>query len=144
MKETVSNPGINFTEINVDLADKKDKRLLVLFLCAFLALLVHLLPSLPVIKSDSAELSNISSLQTDYSGGIPSPRLIFITGYPMPINTADIETLTMLPGIGFNLAERITKYRDLNGKITSLHMLQRIDGLGSKKIRRLKNYISFE
>ena len=41
------------------------------------------------------------------------------------LNTADIDTLVLLPGIGPNLAERIINYRTLHGPLGSVEQLRR-------------------
>ena len=59
------------------------------------------------------------------------------TGYRIPVNHADADTLTLLPGIGPNLAVRIVTHRARHGPFTSLDQLPNVSGIGVKTQRRL-------
>ena len=59
-------------------------------------------------------------------------------------NKASLEELIRLPGIGPALAENIIKYRNSNGSFKSLEELQKVKGIGSKKLERLKDYLSLD
>jgi competence protein ComEA len=48
------------------------------------------------------------------------------------INHADIETLSLLKGIGVKKAEAIIKYRDENGKFMSVEDLLNVSGIGEQ------------
>lgn len=50
------------------------------------------------------------------------------------INTADAETLQLLPGIGEVLAQRIVAYRTEHGPFSSIRDLEQVDGIGSGKL----------
>lgn len=58
------------------------------------------------------------------------------------VNSADAEMLTQIPGIGPKTAEEIVKYRESNGKITSLDQLLNVKGIGEKKLAKLKKYLT--
>ncbi|MCG2711262.1 MAG: helix-hairpin-helix domain-containing protein [Candidatus Omnitrophica bacterium] len=60
------------------------------------------------------------------------------------INTADIETLSLLPGIGRVKAGRIIEYRQVHGKFKHLSELVNIKGIGPKTFEKLKDYISLK
>ena len=57
------------------------------------------------------------------------------------INTADISTLTMLPGIGETLAKRIIAYRDEHGPYTDVEQLLNVAGIGETKLENIIDYI---
>ena len=57
------------------------------------------------------------------------------------INTASVEQLTSLPGIGPGLAERIVQYRTENGYFIRLEDLLNIDGIGKTKLENIKEFI---
>ena len=60
-------------------------------------------------------------------------------GIPIEINSASVEDLTAIPGIGTELAARIISYRNSHGNIDSMDELDNIDGIGKKKLANIKN-----
>lgn len=58
------------------------------------------------------------------------------------INTAGREDLKNLYGIGDVLAERITIYREENGKFKSIYELLNIKGMGKSIFNKIKDYIT--
>jgi competence protein ComEA len=48
------------------------------------------------------------------------------------INHADVETLSLLKGVGLKKAEAIVKYRSETGKFSSLEDLLNVKGIGKK------------
>jgi competence protein ComEA len=64
--------------------------------------------------------------------------------FPININTATAEELEALPGIGIELARRITEYRTLNGPFAEPADIQNVDGIGSGKFEAIKDLISVD
>ena len=60
---------------------------------------------------------------------------------PLDINTATIEQLCKLPGIGESLAERIIDYRQKNGPFQNVNDLLNVPGIGEAKLNGIKNLI---
>lgn len=60
------------------------------------------------------------------------------------INTADVETLQTLPGIGGVLAERIIEYRTVSGGFADIEQLMEVSGIGEQKFAELRDYITVE
>ena len=58
------------------------------------------------------------------------------------INTATLEQLTTIPGIGDAKATSIIKYREANGNFKSIEDIQNVDGIGSKLYEEIKTYIT--
>ncbi len=54
------------------------------------------------------------------------------------INSADVETLSQLPGIGQKTAEKIVSHRKANGNFTSPEELMNVKGIGQKKFDKMK------
>lgn len=57
------------------------------------------------------------------------------------INTADIELLMKLPGVGIKTAERIVQLRNQRSGFTTIEEMLDVKGIGEVKFSRIKNYI---
>lgn len=57
------------------------------------------------------------------------------------INTATVQELTVLDGIGEVLAQRIVEYRDTNGPFKDISDLLNIKGIGQAKLNGIKDQI---
>ncbi|MCM1990747.1 helix-hairpin-helix domain-containing protein [Oceanirhabdus seepicola] len=57
------------------------------------------------------------------------------------INTASIERLQLIPGIGEVKAVSIVEYREKNGGFKSVEELKNISGIGEKTFEKLRDYI---
>jgi comEA protein len=60
------------------------------------------------------------------------------------LNTATLEELESLPGIGKELGKRILDYREKQGRFYAVDELQKIKGIGFKTFEKLKNRVSIE
>ena len=63
---------------------------------------------------------------------------------PVNLNTATLEELDALPGIGETLAQRILDYREANGGFQNLEELMEVDGIGQSTFEELKGKITLE
>lgn len=57
------------------------------------------------------------------------------------LNTASLEQLVTLPGIGKKKAAAIIEYRTQNGKFKTVEELTNVKGVGSKMIEKLKGQL---
>lgn len=60
----------------------------------------------------------------------------------LDINSATIEELTDLPGIGESLAQRIVDYREQNGPFQAVEELLNVSGIGEAKLNRIIDYVT--
>ena len=58
------------------------------------------------------------------------------------INTASVQELKGLPGIGQTKAEAIVQYREANGPFKSPDDLTKVKGIGSKMLDKIKDEIT--
>jgi competence protein ComEA len=61
---------------------------------------------------------------------------------PVNLNTATLDQLDTLPGVGPVLAQRILDFRTQNGPFTTVDQLQEVPGVGPKKFDSLKPHVS--
>lgn len=59
----------------------------------------------------------------------------------LDLNTATLQQLTLLPGIGETLAQRILDYRTEHNGFTSVEELKQVSGIGDKKFAEILPYI---
>lgn len=60
------------------------------------------------------------------------------TAGPVSLNSATVEQLDALPGIGPALAQQIVVYREANGPFTSVDQLNDVPGIGPSKFAQLR------
>ncbi|MCF8025123.1 MAG: helix-hairpin-helix domain-containing protein [Desulfobacteraceae bacterium] len=60
------------------------------------------------------------------------------------VNTASVEKLSELKGIGPVIAKRIVDYRQENGSFSEMGQLRKVKGIGAKTIADIEHRIEFE
>lgn len=58
------------------------------------------------------------------------------------LNSATIEDIIKIPGIGKVTAKNIIEYREKNGPFNSLEDLLKVKGIGPKKLEQIKPYVT--
>jgi len=60
---------------------------------------------------------------------------------PVDVNSASLEDLVLVPGIGEKTAEKIIKARNTGGKFRKLEDLMKIKGIKKKRLGKLRPYL---
>jgi competence ComEA-like helix-hairpin-helix protein len=71
-------------------------------------------------------------------------RIRYFLGLPMNINRAEMEELTLIPGIGERLAGRIQQKRQEKGGFKAREDLLSIPGIGTKLLDRIRRHATVD
>lgn len=82
------------------------------------------------VKNDACYNDNNTNNKTNNSSKIVN------------INTASIQELTVLKGIGESKAKAIVNYRDKNGKFKSIKDIMNVSGISETLFSKIKDYIT--
>ena len=78
---------------------------------------------------------------------LAGPGLASAASKPEPttrvnVNTASVEQLTALPGVGPKLAARIVEHRQKSGAFRSTQELMNVKGIGEKNFAKLEAWLT--
>lgn len=65
------------------------------------------------------------------------------TGYRVNLNQTDVDTLTLLPSIGPQLAHRIMAYRHPHGPFAGELDVQSVAGVGPVILQRIRPFVTY-
>ena len=92
----------------------------------------------PTAIADLSSFSLKSRLYNDQLIVIPERQ----SKMKISINSADLEQLCSLPGIGQKTAQKIIDYRNKVGSFLSLEDIKNVSGIGKVKYERIKELIT--
>lgn len=70
-----------------------------------------------------------------------APMPVVQSAFPVSINRATAEELTLLEGVGEKTAEKIIDYRNTQGRFKTIDELKNVPGIGEKKFEKIKDSI---
>lgn len=89
--------------------------------------------------SSEEEIAEVDLVESETSG----PQEVLVEK-SININTATLEELDLLPGIGPALAQRIIDYREQNNGFYDIQEIMEVSGIGEKTFAKLEPYIVAE
>ena len=103
-----------------------------LFLCGLLALFFH---------DRRAAQSAAVAVETERAA---SQEEVLKDLVSVNLNTASVEELADLPGIGAELARRVVEYREEHGPFAAIEEIMEVSGIGEGKFEGLKERVTVE
>jgi competence protein ComEA len=98
------------------------------------------LPDRILRNGDFVEFTRKGDQGIDISIKKMQAREMIVLGVPLDPNVLGVDEWEQLPGIGPALASRIVRDRQENGDYKSFRDLERVPGIGEKKIKQLAKY----
>ena len=93
------------------------------------------------VLRDGEQIYVDSLVATNTSATVSTVRSVKKKSGPVNINRASVKELDALPGIGPVLAERIVKFRKINGPFSLPEDLQKVSGIGASKFAQFRSKI---
>ncbi len=91
----------------------------------------------------SAKIASLM-LAICFSLGVFFPTTWAATAMKADINTATIEQLEMVNGVGHDMAKNILDYKKEHGKFTSMEELEAVNGVGKVRLQALNEAFRVE
>jgi competence ComEA-like helix-hairpin-helix protein len=95
---------------------------------------------LPPYDYSSVDSEFVARSRSQLSESPPPARALELES--IDLNSATLEELVMLPGIGPSTAQKILQYRQEQGPFTSAEELLEVQGIGVKKLERIRPFLA--
>ena len=92
--------------------------------------------------SSSTEAATSTVKSSANSNADSSDNTATAVSYPINLNTATVEELTSINGLGESRASAIVEYRDYIGGYTSVEQIKEISGIGDATYEKLAPYLT--
>lgn len=109
------------------------------------AIVVANTDTLSATTAEPANTSSVDSLRPE-SALLETPHRkskVKVT-FPLNVNTASVEELCALKGVGPKLAEKIIEHRNTAGPFKNASDLKKVHGIGNKKLENIIQLIIFD
>ena len=121
------------------------KKHIIHILAAFLTAVVAFMSGLFFGRKLSGPAIQISAVISDgptiVTAPAKEPREEIQVSFPIDINSATLQELMALPGIGEVLAQRIIDYRAEHGSFESIEGIMEVTGISDKRFEDVKDLI---
>ncbi len=104
---------------------------------ALLSIFTYLMKELSYSYSYINKISYIPEIVAPINEDIPKENIV-------NVNTAGINELMTLEGIGEVTAQNIISYREKNNGFLTVDELLKVDGIGESKLEKIRNYVTLE
>ena len=84
----------------------------------------------------------LSAAALGAQGGAPAAKTTAAAAALVNLNTATMDQLATIPGVGVKTAERIIAYRQKNGGFKKIEDLMNVSGVGEKSFLKMKPLIT--
>lgn len=103
----------------------------------------QIVPQEPTESSPSPEESSDAELSEEDPPESEGPQEVLVEK-SININTASLEELDSLPGVGPVIAQRIIDYREANNGFYDIQEIMDVSGIGEKTYAKLEPYITVD
>lgn len=94
------------------------------------------------IQISSSTEAAANSVKSASSASKSSDNSATVVSYPINLNTATVEELVSIDGLGESRASAIIEYRDYLGGYTSVEQIKEISGIGDATYAKLAPYLT--